>query len=143
MQIDGSQTAPLCEQSCVSGAERDSRATADSNHTVEAYYTTSRGRRGWEITLAHMTLDLAIYLRYVMFHSVPALLRLHFVHYEDLDFDVTTGLGFHTLKILFSVLIKVGAVCHDILESPARIFVNWSIRVSPNWHATYPRRCNH
>jgi len=63
-----------------------------------------------EFLLAVLALDLAIYLQHVMFHAVPAFWRLHMVHHADLDFDVTTGLRFHTLEILLSALIKLAAV---------------------------------
>ncbi|MEX0702941.1 MAG: sterol desaturase family protein [Planctomycetales bacterium] len=63
-----------------------------------------------EILLAVIVLDLVIYLQHVMFHAVPALWRLHMVHHADLDFDVTTGLRFHTLEIFLSALIKLAAV---------------------------------
>lgn len=63
-----------------------------------------------EFVLAVVVLDLAIYLQHVMFHAVPVLWRLHMVHHADLDFDVTTGLRFHTLEILLSALIKIAAV---------------------------------
>lgn len=59
---------------------------------------------------AVLALDFAIYLQHVLFHAVPAFWRLHRVHHADLDFDVTTGLRFHTLEILLSALIKVGVV---------------------------------
>lgn len=66
---------------------------------------------GWlEFTVAMLALDLAIYLQHVMFHSVPAFWRLHMVHHADLDFDVTTGLRFHTLEIILSAFIKLAAV---------------------------------
>jgi sterol desaturase/sphingolipid hydroxylase (fatty acid hydroxylase superfamily) len=60
--------------------------------------------------IALAALDLAIYLQHVLFHAVPALWRLHMVHHADLDFDVTTGLRFHTLEILLSAFIKIGVV---------------------------------
>jgi sterol desaturase/sphingolipid hydroxylase (fatty acid hydroxylase superfamily) len=63
-----------------------------------------------EILLAVVTFDLVIYLQHVMFHAVPVLWRLHMVHHADLDFDVTTGLRFHTLEILLSALIKLATV---------------------------------
>ncbi|OYW18434.1 MAG: fatty acid hydroxylase [Planctomycetales bacterium 12-60-4] len=69
---------------------------------------------GWpnwlEVPIAVLSFDLAIYLQHVMFHAVPALWRLHMVHHADLDFDVTTGLRFHTLEILLSALIKLAVV---------------------------------
>ena len=61
-----------------------------------------------EVVLAVVALDLVIYLQHVMFHAVPLFWRLHMVHHADLDFDVTTGLRFHTIEILLSMGIKVG-----------------------------------
>ncbi|MEX2174640.1 MAG: sterol desaturase family protein [Pirellulaceae bacterium] len=63
-----------------------------------------------EFVLAIVALDLLLYLQHVMFHAVPALWRLHLVHHADLDFDVSTGLRFHTLEILLSAVLKVAAV---------------------------------
>ena len=63
-----------------------------------------------EIGLAILAFDLAIYLQHVMFHAVPALWRLHMVHHADLDFDVTTGVRFHTLEIVLSALFKLAVV---------------------------------
>jgi len=60
--------------------------------------------------LALLVLDFAIYLQHVLFHAVPMLWRLHMVHHADLDFDVTTGLRFHTLEILISAVLKIGVV---------------------------------
>ena len=51
-------------------------------------------------------LDLAIYLQHVLFHAVPVLWRLHRMHHADLDIDVTTGVRFHPVEILLSLLIK-------------------------------------
>src|SRR3989304_3902025 len=62
------------------------------------------------VVLAVLALDFAIYLQHVMFHAVPLFWRLHMVHHADLDFDVTTGLRFHTIEILLSLGIKVGAI---------------------------------
>ena len=45
-----------------------------------------------------------------MFHAVPMLWRLHMVHHADVDFDVTTGLRFHPVEIVLSMLIKLGVV---------------------------------
>jgi len=62
-------------------------------------------------------LDLFIYLQHVMFHAVPALWRLHMVHHADVDFDVTTGLRFHPVEIVLSMVIKLAAV--GVLGPPA------------------------
>jgi sterol desaturase/sphingolipid hydroxylase (fatty acid hydroxylase superfamily) len=66
---------------------------------------------GWiEIVAAVVLLDLVIYLQHVLFHAVPALWRLHRMHHADLEFDVTTGVRFHPVEIVLSMLIKFGAV---------------------------------
>jgi len=62
-------------------------------------------------------LDLAIYLQHVLFHAVPALWRLHRMHHADLEFDVSTGLRFHPIEILLSMLIKFAVVA--ALGAPA------------------------
>jgi len=62
-------------------------------------------------------LDLAIYLQHVPFHAVPALWRLHRMHHADLEVDVTTGIRFHPIEILLSMLIKFGVVA--ALGTPA------------------------
>jgi sterol desaturase/sphingolipid hydroxylase (fatty acid hydroxylase superfamily) len=62
-------------------------------------------------------LDLAIYLQHVLFHAVPALWRLHRMHHADLDIDVSTGLRFHPIEILLSMLIKLSVIA--ALGTPA------------------------
>ena len=62
------------------------------------------------IVLSILALDLAIYLQHVMFHAVPALWRLHRMHHADLEYDVTTGLRFHPVEIVLSMLVKFAVV---------------------------------
>jgi sterol desaturase/sphingolipid hydroxylase (fatty acid hydroxylase superfamily) len=62
------------------------------------------------VLVAVLVLDLAIYLQHVLFHAVPALWRLHRMHHADLEFDVTTGLRFHPIEIVLSMLIKFSVV---------------------------------
>jgi sterol desaturase/sphingolipid hydroxylase (fatty acid hydroxylase superfamily) len=57
-----------------------------------------------------IALDLVIYLQHVVFHYVPVLWRVHWMHHADVDLDVTTGLRFHPLEILLSLAIKMAAV---------------------------------
>lgn len=63
-----------------------------------------------EVILSVLLLDFAIYLQHVLFHALPVLWRLHMVHHADPDFDVTTGLRFHTLEIILSMGIKASAI---------------------------------
>lgn len=69
------------------------------------------------VLLSMLLLDLAIYLQHVLFHAVPALWRLHRMHHADLEFDVTTGLRFHPVEILLSMVIKLTVVA--ALGAPA------------------------
>ncbi len=64
-----------------------------------------------------LALDLLIYLQHVLFHAVPALWRLHRMHHADLDVDFTTGVRFHPIEIVLSMVIKLGAVA--ALGAPA------------------------
>lgn len=65
---------------------------------------------GLASAISVVVLDLAIWLQHVMFHAVPVLWRLHRVHHADLDYDVTTGLRFHPIEILLSMLIKLAVI---------------------------------
>src|SRR5262245_25745851 len=58
------------------------------------------------VPLCVVLLDLAIYAQHVGFHHVPALWRLHRMHHADLEVDVTTGVRFHPVEIILSMLIK-------------------------------------
>jgi len=74
------------------------------------------------IVLSLVVLDFAIYLQHVGFHAVPLLWRLHIVHHVDLDVDVTTGLRFHPLEILLSMLYKAVLVLF-LGASPAAVLL--------------------
>jgi len=62
------------------------------------------------ILLAILVLDLVVYLQHLMFHAVPLIWRVHMMHHADLDIDVTTGLRFHPIEIVISMLIKMSAI---------------------------------
>jgi sterol desaturase/sphingolipid hydroxylase (fatty acid hydroxylase superfamily) len=72
---------------------------------------------GLKVAIAVVILDFSIYLQHVLHHAVPLLWRLHMVHHADLDFDVTTGLRFHPIEIVVSMVIKIMTVA--VLGPPA------------------------
>lgn len=83
----------------------------------------------WLVTLlAVVVLDIAIYWQHRIFHQVPWLWRMHRVHHVDQDIDVTTGLRFHPLEILLSMLIKIGVVV--ALGAPAEAVILFEIILS-------------
>lgn len=55
-------------------------------------------------------LDFAIYVQHVIFHKVPIFWRLHRMHHADTEIDVTTGIRFHPIEIVLSLMIKIAIV---------------------------------
>lgn len=76
----------------------------------------------WEMAAGLVMLDFIIYVQHVFFHAVPTLWRLHMVHHADLDMDVSTGLRFHPMEIVISMVIKLLAIL-AIAPSPATVVV--------------------
>jgi sterol desaturase/sphingolipid hydroxylase (fatty acid hydroxylase superfamily) len=73
-----------------------------------------------EFFLVMVFLDFSIYLQHVIVHKVPLFWRFHVVHHSDLDLDVSSGLRFHPVEILASMLYKIGVI---FLLGPAPIAV--------------------
>jgi sterol desaturase/sphingolipid hydroxylase (fatty acid hydroxylase superfamily) len=95
------------------------------------------------VVLSVVGLDLVIYLQHVLFHAVPLLWRLHLVHHADLDFDATTGVRFHPVEILLSMLTKMGAalllgapalavLLFEVLLNATSVFNHGNVRL-PRW----------
>jgi sterol desaturase/sphingolipid hydroxylase (fatty acid hydroxylase superfamily) len=59
------------------------------------------------IPLFVLAFDFAIYWQHRLYHLVPILWRLHRMHHADPDFDVSTGIRFHPVSIIVSMLIKM------------------------------------
>jgi sterol desaturase/sphingolipid hydroxylase (fatty acid hydroxylase superfamily) len=57
-----------------------------------------------------LLLDMVVYLQHLMFHATPVLWRLHMMHHADLDIDVSTGLRFHPIEIIISMVIKMTVI---------------------------------
>ncbi len=63
-----------------------------------------------ETALAIVLLDLALYWQHRIMHKVPLLWRLHRVHHADRELDVSSGVRFHPLEALVSMLFKMALV---------------------------------
>ena len=72
-------------------------------------FNLTHGPRALEFVAAVLLMDLVVYLQHRLFHVVPFLWRFHKVHHADNDVDVTTGLRFHTLSMVFSMGVKMSA----------------------------------
>jgi sterol desaturase/sphingolipid hydroxylase (fatty acid hydroxylase superfamily) len=60
--------------------------------------------------IAFVILDFAVWLEHVASHRIPLLWRVHRMHHADPGFDVTTGLRFHPIEILLSMVWKAAVV---------------------------------
>ena len=78
--------------------------------------------------LSIVLLDFAVYLQHAMFHAIPALWRLHMVHHADVDFDVTTGIRFHPIEVVLSMLVKLSVVA--VLGPPVLTVVLFEIALN-------------
>lgn len=59
------------------------------------------------IVFSLLLLDIMIYWQHRLFHKIPLLWRLHKVHHADPHVDASTGLRFHPLEIIASIIIKM------------------------------------
>lgn len=93
-----------------------------------------------QIIIAFVLMDLAIYFQHALFHALPIFWRFHRVHHSDLDCDVTTGLRFHPIEIILSILFKfiviiaIGApvlavVIFEVVLNAASMFSHSNIRI--------------
>lgn len=80
------------------------------------------------IAASVLVLDMAIYWQHRLMHMVPWLWRLHRVHHTDLALDVTSGLRFHPLEILFSLGVKIAVVL--VLGAPPMAVLAFEILLS-------------
>lgn len=84
------------------------------------------GLLGWpvwlELILSVILLDLAIYLQHVATHKIPFLWAVHQVHHADTEVDVTTGIRFHPIEIILSMLYKF-AIIWVLGASGAAVFI--------------------
>ena len=80
------------------------------------------------VTISVIALDLVVYWQHRIMHAVGWLWRLHRVHHTDLALDVSSGVRFHPLEILLSMLIKIVAVI--TLGPPAVAVLGFEILLS-------------
>ena len=97
-----------------------------------------------KVVLTVVMLDLVIYFQHVLFHAVPTLWRLHRMHHADLEFDVTTGVRFHPVEVLLSMIIKLGTVtalgapalgvlAFEVLLNATSMFNHGNVRLPGAW----------
>lgn len=62
---------------------------------------------GLEFIIGFLILDVFIYWQHRLFHKTPLLWRIHRLHHSDTDFDTSTGLRFHPLEAVISLLNRL------------------------------------
>lgn len=96
-----------------------------------------------QFVLAFILMDLSIYFQHIMFHALPLFWRFHRVHHSDLDCDITTGLRFHPIEIVISILFKfiviisigapvIAVVIFEIVLNAASMFTHSNIKIPPS-----------
>ena len=101
------------------------------------------------ITLSVLLLDLMIYWQHRVFHLVPMLWRFHKVHHADSHIDASTGLRFHPIEIVLSILLKglavlilgvpaIAVIIFEVALNGFALFNHANIRL-PRW-LEYPLR---
>jgi len=71
----------------------------------------------WKVIFTIIFLDFIVYWQHRIFHMIPMFWKLHRMHHQDLDYDVTTGSRFHPVEIVISMLLKMAIVA--LLGLPA------------------------
>jgi sterol desaturase/sphingolipid hydroxylase (fatty acid hydroxylase superfamily) len=92
--------------------------------------------------IAFVVLDFAVWLEHVASHKVPLLWRIHRMHHADTGFDVTTGLRFHPLEIVLSMVWKavvvvalgppvLAVLIFEIVLNGTSMFNHSNVRIAP------------
>lgn len=92
--------------------------------------------------LSILLLDLTVYFQHVLFHKLPVLARIHSVHHTDMELDITSGIRFHPMEILFSLLLKAlvimilgcspaSVLAFEVILNGASLFNHSNIYIPP------------
>ncbi|HHL42504.1 MAG TPA: sterol desaturase family protein [Hellea balneolensis] len=95
------------------------------------------------ILLSAVVLDLAVYFQHIASHKVGIFWKFHQVHHADRDIDATTGIRFHPVEIVLSMLYKmlvvlalgphvVGVFIFEVVLNGSAMFNHANIRL-PLW----------
>ena len=96
------------------------------------------------LILAFLLLDLGIWLQHLLFHHISFLWRFHKIHHSDEEVDFTTGVRFHPLEIIISMIYKfillavIGppvalVIIFEIVLNASSIFNHGNIKISKSF----------
>ena len=94
------------------------------------------------VAISLVLLDLSVWAQHVATHKIPLLWRLHEIHHADEQVDVTTGLRFHPLEIVLSLLFKsltvillgapvVAVIAFEIVLNAGAMFSHSNLKLPP------------
>ncbi|MBL4870094.1 MAG: sterol desaturase family protein [Robiginitomaculum sp.] len=95
------------------------------------------------IVISAILLDMAVYWQHVASHKFPMIWSFHKMHHADRDIDATTGIRFHPVEIILSMLYKmvivlilgphvIGVFLFEVLLNGSAMFNHANIRL-PLW----------
>ncbi len=64
----------------------------------------------FSILISVCLLDLIVYLQHLTFHENNFLWKFHSLHHSDHDLDASSGLRFHPIEIVISLIIKISFI---------------------------------
>lgn len=96
------------------------------------------------VILTIIIFDFLIYVQHVLTHKVNLLWRVHRVHHTDYEVDATTGIRFHPIEIILSLIYKslavllIGPVAfaiiiYEVLLNAAALFTHSNIKLSSRY----------
>jgi sterol desaturase/sphingolipid hydroxylase (fatty acid hydroxylase superfamily) len=94
-----------------------------------------------QIVAGILLLDLYEYAWHRLCHRVPWLWRLHRVHHAEAHLDVSTGMRFHPIEVMLSLLIKLcllGVLGLPLWVEAIRAVINNPIALSQHANVRFP-----
>ena len=83
-----------------------------------------------EFVVTILLLDLFAYTQHYLLHRVDFLWRIHRTHHSDQEYDLTTGLRFHPLEMIFATASVMGALV--LLGAPPAAVLVWQLLSTAN-----------
>ena len=95
-------------------------------------------------------LDFVLWAWHLANHRLSWLWRFHRVHHSDIEFDISTGLRFHTGELLLSLPLKLativvlgaplaGLLLFEVVFGLFNMFVHGNIRMATRWESRLSR----
>jgi sterol desaturase/sphingolipid hydroxylase (fatty acid hydroxylase superfamily) len=96
------------------------------------------------VFLSFINLDWILYYQHRALHFFPWLWKFHRVHHSDVDLDVATGVRFHFLENLFTLLMKSVVILilgcppfavfwFEVFQNATTLFSHSNVKLPPAW----------